>query len=528
MRLTKSPLICVTAGAVVAVIGVSLAMWLGRGESRRYRSDVEAGVLQQLSTVRAAVESALNERIYLTLGLRAYVSTNPNLTTEQFAQYAASLMQEGDGIRSVTLIKDNEISDVFPLEGNQAAIGIKLLDIPEQRADVMRAIESREPWLSAPIELVQGGEAFVNRAPVYETPVGGEPGSGDYWGLVSILISKGVLLKDVARSLPDDLAVGIRGKTRDGNESDYFLGDASIEAARPILLDIRLPTGDWQVAGAPLGGWPTRAPAALLLQWLGTLVSLGLGVLTSMLLLSNENYRTSRTIAEAAVVELSHKNEDLEAFVRTSSHDLRSPLRHIKLFSGFLSEDAHDRLNDEDRKYISGIEDAIDRMMQLLDSLLRFARTGTKALSPQIFPLDELVENVVNQLPEAQQHRVHRGDLPDVYGDRTLLTQVFQNLIENGLKYHEGDDPQVELRSHSDETGTLISVSDNGIGMEKDQLQRVFKAGVRGVNRSDYTGSGFGLAICERIVKAHGGKIWAESVPGEGSTFHVSLPPPKA
>lgn len=521
---SRAPWAALAAGAVVAVIGIALASWLGHGESRRYRSNMEAGVRQQLSTVRAAIESALNERIYLTLGLRAYVSSNPELTSDQFARFAASLMEEGAGIRSATLIKDNVINDVYPLAGNESAIGTRLLELPAQRKDVLRAIESREPWLTAPVRLVQGGEAFINRAPVYETPSGQPPGSGRYWGLVSTLIGKDVLLDDIVRGLPDNLKLGIRSKAVDENGGEYILGNELIEAENPITLDIRLPTGDWKVSGVPTNGWPKRAPAALVLQWLGTCVSIGMGVLTFMLLRSNQNYLASRMVAEQAVVELSHKNEDLEAFVRSASHDLRSPLRHIKSFSQLLAEDADDRLNDEDRTYISRISSSIERMMQLLDSLLRFAKTGTKALKPEIFSLHRTVEDVTSLLPVPQQNRVHYSGLSEVYGDRTLLTQVLQNLIENGLKYHDGDEAQVHIQNSTDGAQTIISVSDNGIGMDANQLQRIFKAGVRGVGPSEYPGSGFGLAICDRIVKAHGGSIRAESTLGEGSTFHVILP----
>ena len=210
--------------------------------------------------------------------------------------------------------------------------------------------------------------------------------------------------------------------------------------------------------------------------------------------------------------------------MRAASHDLRAPLRHIKTFSGFLAEDAKSRLIDDDLSHLNRIDTSIERMMQLLTSLLQFAKLGTKALTRQVFSMREAAEFVVCELPESEQPRVHLHELPQVYGDRTLLTQVLQNLIQNGLKYHDSNDPQVHVRSSSTETERTISISDNGIGIEPNQLLRIFTAGIRGVIPSDYTGSGFGLAICERIVKAHGGRIWAESVVGQGSTFHFTLP----
>ncbi|QDT08136.1 ATP-binding protein [Planctomycetes bacterium K23_9] len=514
----------VFAGVAVVLLGFAATIALERIAFGRHHVTVQATVAQQLNTVRAAVERSLNERIYLTLGLRAHVSANPDLTPQQFATFAAALMNEGDGIRSVTLIKDNVISDVYPRENNEAAIGVKLLDNDEQREGVLRAIKSRQPWLSAPIDLVQGGQAFINRAPVYVTPPGGKTGSGGYWGLVSILISKEVLLNDIVRELPDELTLAIRAQTAGSAEHVYFYGDSSIVAAQPITLDVSLATGDWEVMGTPTANWPTRAPSSWMLWSLGSLLSIGMGVLTTMLLQSNSNYREARATAESALVQLSRKNEDLEAFLSTASHDLRSPLRHIRAYSDIIMEDAGDRLTDEDHHRLSRISASADRMMNLLDSILRFARTGASGIEPEVFSLSEAAEIVVHQLPEEKLGLVKVGDLPEVFGDKNLLTQVLQNLIENGLKYNRNETIQVCVESHSLPAETQISVSDNGIGMNSAQLANVFKPGVRGVSESDFAGSGFGLAISERIVKAHGGKIWADSAPGKGSTFHLTLP----
>lgn len=515
--------IAFVVGTAVAVAGIFLTMLFVNSQSRQHKQRVEANVLQQLSTLRAAVESELNARIYLTLGLRAFVATNPDLTHEQFAEFAASLMAEGNGIRSITLIEDNVISDVYPMAGNESAIGVRLLEIPEQRADVERAISSGQPWLSTPIKLVQGGEAFINRAPVFESPSGEPPGSGRYWGLVSILISKDVLMRDIVSTLQGDIRIGIRGRTSNGQGTDYFYGDSSIESLQPMTLHVDLPTGDWEVAAVPLSGWPSRGPSANGLQAGGFVISMVLGVLTFMLLKSNRDYGLARTAAEDAVVQLSRKNEDLEAFIRMASHDLRSPLRHITAFSGFVIEDSVD-LSDQSRGHLLRIQESAKRMMQLLSSLLRFAQTGTTSLKREVFSLMQATEDVVTQLPPDMKPHLEFADLPDVFGDRPLITQVLQNLIENGLKYFVGDAPHVRIGSSISGNEVTVSVSDNGIGIQPDQLSRIFQPGVRCVIASDFDGSGFGLAICDRIVKAHGGKMWAESEPDKGSTFYFTLP----
>ncbi len=524
MKFFCSKPIPILIGCLILLFGIMVTHWLAKSANSRYQVTIQSSILQQLGTVRAAAEKSLSERIYLTLGLRAYISAHPETTSAEFAKFAASLVNEGSGIRSVTLIKDNIISDVFPREGNETALGLDLLEQPDQRDDVLRAIETRKPWLSSPIKLVQGGEAFVNRAPVFETVNSREPGSGRYWGLVSILISKDVLIEDIVRGMPPNLNLAMRSKDTGGDNFTYVFGGSSIELDSPLVLKVNLPTGDWEVLGSPLKGWPEFAPITPLIWWIGGVISTSIGLLSCLLLQSNKSFRTARADAEMAVIELSRKNEDLEAFVRIASHDLKSPLRHIRHFCQFLSEDAAERINDDDLAQIKQIELSSERMTRLIDSLLQFAKTGVDAIAKNRFNTREAVEMVASQLLVQSKGKIELGDLPEVYGDQELITQVFQNLIENGLKYNTAETATVRIDSTIFDTDTVFRISDNGIGMNDSQIERAFKPGVRQVAISDYPGSGFGLAICERIVKVHGGSIWVESRPGTGSTFFLTLP----
>ncbi|QDT06738.1 Phytochrome-like protein cph1 [Rubripirellula lacrimiformis] len=508
---------------LLGLLGILLSWWLAGVEARRFQSESRSNVVQQLGTVRAAVESSLNKRIYLTLGLRAFVSTHPDLNDQEFANFASALMAEGNGIRSVTLIQDNQISDIYPLQGNELAIGLNLLEMPEQRNDFLRAIETKQPWLSPPIRLVQGGEAFANRAPVYVKSDDAAENER-YWGMVSILINKQELLDDIVDGLPDSLQLAIRARSSQDQSILYFYGDKSIETTEPLTLDVNLPTGNWQVMGVPTDGWQQRSPASSVIAWFGTIASIGLAALTFLLMRSNTHLRTARHTAENAADELSRKNEDLEAFVRTASHDLRAPLRHIDAFCQILAEDAADRLNENDQDCLNKIQRSSGVMSRLLASLLAFARTGCEGLAMETFDLKQMVHDVVSRLPAQDVDRVQVGNLPSIRGDRTLLPQVIQNLVENGLKYNNSEDASIQINATTSANEVTITVADNGIGMAENVIDRIFKPGVRAVSSADYSGSGFGLAICERIIKAHHGKIWVESKVGDGSTFHVSLP----
>ncbi|MEM8668275.1 MAG: ATP-binding protein [Planctomycetota bacterium] len=227
---------------------------------------------------------------------------------------------------------------------------------------------------------------------------------------------------------------------------------------------------------------------------------------------------------ESSISELARANEGLRVFVRSASHDLKAPIRHIAGFSEFLLEDAKDRLNAEEAEDLRRIREAAQHMSKLLESLLRFAKFDAGSLQPTQFSVNQAVDAALVQLPANDQMRVTCADLGDIVGDQSLLTLVFQNLIENGLKYTRKADSKVVVRSETIDEGVLVSVSDDGIGVDPEQSNRIFEPGVRAVGESEFTGTGFGLATCARIIQAHEGKIWVEPNPEHGSTFKFILP----
>ncbi len=203
-----------TAGAILVAVLV-----VDRLEQQRYDKVREARIVRSLSNVRARLEAALNERLFLGRGLRAYVSTHPNISVPEFNHLASVLLsQQGTaGIRSVQLAKDTVVSHVYPVKGNKEAIGLDLLNVPEQSAAVQRALDSKATVVAGPVKLVQGGTAFIGRTPIYLTPPGGPPNSGAYWGLVTILIDDEIIFTQsgIAKNV-DDLAVRVAGKRRNG------------------------------------------------------------------------------------------------------------------------------------------------------------------------------------------------------------------------------------------------------------------------------------------------------------------------
>ena len=233
-----------------------------------------------------------------------------------------------------------------------------------------------------------------------------------------------------------------------------------------------------------------------------------------------------------ANAELSRKNRELDEFTYVVSHDLQEPLRTLIAFSDFLLRDQADHLDDAGREYVHHLVDASKRLRRLIRDLLDLSRAGKITDEFTAVDLGEVVETVRSDLAElirarGAEVRVAKP-LPTAWGDRTRIGQLLANLIGNGLKYNSGPDAWVEVSARIDPGGRtlVVSIRDNGIGIDPRYHARIFQLFRRLHARDEYEGTGAGLAICQKIAHAHGGRIWVDSGVGKGSNFSVSLPTP--
>ncbi len=229
------------------------------------------------------------------------------------------------------------------------------------------------------------------------------------------------------------------------------------------------------------------------------------------------------------MARLEQSNQALQDFVSIASHDLQEPLRKVKTFGERLDQKCGDSMGKDGRDYLDRMLRATERMQSLLKSLLDYSRVTSRAELFQEIELSALIGEVLSDLEvsvERSGGKVEWGDLPMIQADPSQMRQLFQNLIGNGLKFHrKGEKPVVLVRSTTPDEHTLeIVVEDNGIGFDMKHLDRIFAPFQRLHGRSEFEGTGMGLAICKKIVERHGGSIAAESIPGRGSTFIVRLP----
>jgi len=230
----------------------------------------------------------------------------------------------------------------------------------------------------------------------------------------------------------------------------------------------------------------------------------------------------------ARTAQLQAANKELESFSYSVSHDLRAPLRAINGFANLLWEDHKDKLDDEAQRKLSIIRGQADRMGMLIDDLLAFSRLGRKSINPAHLDMAELVANTFERLNgshESSNAEFRVGKLPGATGDRSLLEQVWSNLLSNAIKFSSREDhPLVEVGGIVEESENVYYVRDNGVGFDPRYQEKLFGVFQRLHDESEYPGTGVGLALVHRIITRHGGRVWADSRPGDGATFHFSLP----
>ncbi|MGB0909586.1 MAG: PAS domain-containing protein, partial [Nitrospirales bacterium] len=229
----------------------------------------------------------------------------------------------------------------------------------------------------------------------------------------------------------------------------------------------------------------------------------------------------------AYIENLRRSNSELEQFAYVASHDLQEPLRKIRNFSELLEARAKDHLPAEALKYLAPIVDGAVRMQTLVQDLLTYSRVARGELTVERVDLQKIVEQVTNNLEAIiadGQARITLNPLPTIEANLTQMEQLFQNLIGNGLKYHGPNIPSIEVSVTKKKQYWEFAIRDNGIGFDQQYADRIFVIFQRLHTKKEYAGTGIGLAICKKIVELHGGEIWVESTPNEGSTFFFTLP----
>ena len=225
--------------------------------------------------------------------------------------------------------------------------------------------------------------------------------------------------------------------------------------------------------------------------------------------------------------ELARSNAELEQFAYVASHDLQEPLRMVASYTQLLGRRYQGKLDANADEFIGFAVDGATRMQQLIEDLLSYSRLTTRGKALTWTEAGAACNAAIGNLQESIKDSnaiVSVGPLPSVFADASQLTALFQNLIGNAIKYSNERRPEIRVDAVPQGDEWVFSVQDNGIGIEQQYFERIFQMFQRLHSRKDYPGTGIGLAVCKKIVERHGGRIWLESQPGQGSTFLLTIP----
>ena len=242
---------------------------------------------------------------------------------------------------------------------------------------------------------------------------------------------------------------------------------------------------------------------------------------------SNDELRHAQTNLTKLVSELKISNKELEQFAYVASHDLQEPLRMITSFTQLLEKRYKGQLDSDADDYIGFVVDGAHRMKDLIDDLLEFSRLNTEVREFELVIMEIALEDVLRNLKPAIKEnnaRITHDYLPNIMGDHVQIIQLLQNLIGNAIKFKGNNPPDIHISAKDNEDEWLFSISDKGIGIDKNHQKQIFSIFKRLHTREEYPGTGIGLSISKRIVERHGGQIWIESELGKGSTFYFTIP----
>ena len=227
-------------------------------------------------------------------------------------------------------------------------------------------------------------------------------------------------------------------------------------------------------------------------------------------------------------IKLEESNKELESFSFSVSHDLQAPLRAIQGFSNILLDDCFDKLDEKSKKFLGNISKSADKMKQLINGLLEFSRTGRKDIIKTYIDVKPLITEIYKDLIRENQNRDIDFTIKEIInfsGDKTMIQQVFVNLISNALKFTKNNEKTfIEIGSSYDNNNITYYIKDNGVGFDEEYKDKLFRVFQRLHSATDFEGTGIGLALVQRIISKHDGRVWAEAKINKGAAFYFSIP----
>ncbi len=630
---------------VFALLGAATIVYTDYKQGQ-WEKDVRSNLTEILIAKKSALEKALYSRIYYTRGVSAYVAVNPGISNAEYHELAKEYIKNDTVISTMALSKNCIISAIYPLENHETAIGLNLLEHPERREIVEKTIETGLTFVAGPVELVEGGVAFISYTPIFDKT----QGKNSFWGVTDIVIKQSSLLNEAnLNPVENNNYFTLQGYNGLGKEGAVFWGAENIQDKNPVKIDINLPIGNWILSAAPINGWKQYQDqdkmltlilfiSAFVISLLAGLFSRALfkikqnerelkAIFASLdstiiefddtgryLKIASENerllalpkkqligkklhdvfdqekagffltaikkcldtkelviieyplsldnkkfwftarlsYKTSNRIIfntydttekkekEELLEKTSHQlkelNEMKDKFISVLAHDLRGPVANQKALNNLILDD-YDNMDDAMRKdLLAALKDSSDNLYNLLENLLEWSKSqsGNTPVSKEKINFEKEIAPLVSEFRVwANQKNItincNIKDNISVIADKHLTRTVLRNLISNAVKFtHEGGTVTIStaIIHEKNKAFLKINITDNGIGMNEEKIQSLFKPekAYSTHGTSNEQGTGLGLILCKEFTGLQDGKLMVDSVVNKGSTFSFTLP----
>ncbi|MDY0007858.1 MAG: ATP-binding protein, partial [Spongiibacteraceae bacterium] len=515
-------------------------------DSAGYRVRQQQATSQALSQFRFGLERNINTAFMATSWMDIYWPGQSFSAPQGLTAWANTVLKALPYMRSIGVAEGYVLSHLFPEDGNQAAVGFDYRHSPEQWPEVQALIESGEPRVAGPLELMQGGNGIIYRNLLLDE-------QGQFAGVASMVLDTATLFAQSGlEQAQSELQLAIRGRDGKGADGEVFLGDPELFAgAHTLTQNVVFPGGEWQLAAAPLGGWSQTSPNTARLKLAGGLVSILLVISTFFAVRnSGRKQERSREYRQQLRAEVEQRTRDLERareraeaandaksrFLAAVTHELRTPLTAIIGLNQLAREPELPQGTRKD--YLDRIAVSAQLLLGLINDILSYAKieSGQDSLRSRSFSLAGLAEKLhsIFDVSCAQKGLTLTigidAALPAwVCGDDERLLQVLANLVGNAIKFTDKGCVRIAITRLS-AARVEFSVSDTGLGIDPAQQDRLFQPFVQahGELGRHFDGSGLGLSIAQRQVQRMGGLIALESTPGQGSRFYFELALPAA
>ena len=514
-------------------------------------------VEQQSSSIRSRLENQIQTNLEISKALVIYMKSKDfQFTKDEFNAISKNIVETNPHIRHLALAKDLIVNMVYPVTNNAKAIGLNYRSNAEQWPMVKKSIENRKSILAGPVNLVQGGVAFIGRIPIfYEANL--EKPENDLWGLLSVIIDMNALFDSAELSTYKDINIAIRGTDAMGEKGNVFYGDGSIFNNDSIKQIIKLPSGSWQLALIPKLGWTSDSPDKV---WIRSSV-IAFYLLTALFIifratqhikLANSNEKLRAEIAERHHLESEqhllnrqlHQAQKLEAIGKLTggiAHDFNNILAAINGYAQLAQMNVQKNpRDDKSAKYLTEVIKAGDRAKHLVQQMLTFSR-GEEIEAQVIYPyqiIQETISMLESTIPSSIKLVTHYDDTEcKIKSDSNQFQQIILNLIVNS---RDAITAQMGEITVSQERVTIsnvhcsscnesisdqyvkISIKDNGLGIPEQHFQHVFEPFY--TSKEVGKGTGMGLSVVHGIVHASDGHIILHSKINFGTTIDLLFP----